>query len=207
MGTVGLNFGSPTSGTGFDVSATVATIVGNLKNVETPWNTQLTALQKQDTAISSLGTLMSNLSNDMEPVDRLERHPGAEDSSSSDTNVVQLTAASASSTAGTHTISVANLAKTSSGYLAPITNASDTLSGAISIQVGNGKAHTITIGSSDNTLSGLASAINSAGIGVTASVLKDSSGSRLSLVSGTSGAGGNITISSNSITDTSPARF
>lgn len=31
MGTVGLSFGSPTSGAGFDVSSTVATIVGNLQ--------------------------------------------------------------------------------------------------------------------------------------------------------------------------------
>ena len=60
MGTVGLNFGAATSGTGFDVSSTVAEIVGNLQNVETPWNTQLTTLESQDTAISSLGTLFSN---------------------------------------------------------------------------------------------------------------------------------------------------
>ena len=37
MGTVGLSFGSPTSGAGFNVSSTVAEIVGNLQNVETPW--------------------------------------------------------------------------------------------------------------------------------------------------------------------------
>ena len=65
MGTVGLSFGSPTSGAGFDVSSTVAEIVGNLQNVETPWKNQLTSLESQDTAISSLGTLFSNLSNDM----------------------------------------------------------------------------------------------------------------------------------------------
>ena len=45
MGTVGLNFGAATSGTGFDVSSTVAEIVGNLQNVETPWKTQLTTLE------------------------------------------------------------------------------------------------------------------------------------------------------------------
>ncbi len=44
MCAVGLNFGSPTSGTGFDVSATVARIVGNLQNVETPWKTPLKKL-------------------------------------------------------------------------------------------------------------------------------------------------------------------
>jgi flagellar hook-associated protein 2 len=56
MGTVGLNFGSPTSGAGFDVSSTVNTIVSNLRNVEAPWKNQLTALQSQDTAISNLGS-------------------------------------------------------------------------------------------------------------------------------------------------------
>ena len=79
MGTVGLSFGSPTSGAGFDVSATVAAIVGNLQNVETPWKTQLTALESQDTAISSLGTLFSNLSNDMSSLTDFHGRPGAED--------------------------------------------------------------------------------------------------------------------------------
>jgi len=45
MGSVGLNFGSATSGAGFDVATTVASIVANLKTVENPWNTQLTALK------------------------------------------------------------------------------------------------------------------------------------------------------------------
>ena len=68
------------------------------------------------------------------------------------------------------------------------------------IQVGTATAQTVTLNSSDNTLSGLAAAINSAGIGVTASVLTDTKGSRLSLVSGTSGAAGDITATS-AITD------
>jgi flagellar hook-associated protein 2 len=102
--------------------------------------------------------------------------------------------------AGTHTVVVNSLAKTSSGYLSVITDSSDTLSGSISIQVGSGTAQTITLDSSDDTLSGLASAINSASIGVTASVITDSAGSRLSIVSGTAGASGDLTISS-SITD------
>jgi flagellar hook-associated protein 2 len=57
MGTVGISFGSPTSGQGFNVSSTVSSIVANLQNVETPWKTQLTSLESQDTVISSLGTL------------------------------------------------------------------------------------------------------------------------------------------------------
>jgi flagellar hook-associated protein 2 len=199
MGTVGLSFGSPTSGTGFDVSTTVASIVSNLENVETPWKTQLSSLESQDTAISSLGTLFSNLSNDLSTLTDLEGIMAEKTGSSSDTDVLTLTAADSTAVAGTHTVEVTSLAQTSSGYLAPIASASDTLSGSITLQVGSGTKQTITLDSSDDTLSGLASAINSSGVGVTASVLTDSSGSRLSLVSGTSGADGAITVSANSI--------
>ena len=207
MGTVGLSFGSPTSGTGFDVSSTVASIVGNLRNVETPWKTQLTSLESQDTAISSLGTLFSKLSNDLSSLTDLTGIMAQKTGSSSDTNALELTAASSSAVAGTHTVVVKSLATTSSGYLTPITDASDKLSGSITLQVGTGKAQTIDVPASDNTLSGLAAAINASGVGVTASLLTDSSGSRLSLVSGTSGANGTVTVDSpsNSIVDTSNA--
>ena len=202
MGTVGLNFGSPTSGAGFDVSATVAQIVGNLQNVETPWKTQLTKLESQDTAISSIGTLLSNLSNDMSSLTEATGVLSQKTGSSSDTNVLELTSASNSAVAGSHTVTVTNLAQTSSGYLNKVVNASDKLSGSITLQVGaSGTPQTITLTSTDNTLSGLAKAINSSGVGIIASVLTDSTGSQLSLVSGTSGAAGGIVYSANSITD------
>lgn len=194
MGTVGLNFGAATSGTGFDVSSTVAEIVGNLQKVETPWNTQLTALESQDTAISSLGTLFSNLSNDMSSLTDAEGILAEKTGSSSDTNVLTLTSADSSATAGTYTVEVGNLATTSSGYLAQISNADDPLSGSITLQAGNGASLTITLNSTNNTLAGLAATINSSGVGINASVLTDSSGSMLSLVSATSGAQGNITV-------------
>jgi len=62
MGTVGLNFGSITSGNGIDVTATVNQIIAIEQAVETPWKNQLTALQAQDTALSTLGTNLSTLS-------------------------------------------------------------------------------------------------------------------------------------------------
>jgi flagellar hook-associated protein 2 len=200
MGAVGLSFGSPTSGAGFDVSSTVASIVSNLQNVETPWKTQLTAMEAQDTTISSLGTLFSNLSNDLSSLTDSSGVLAVKTGSSSDENVLQLTSASNSATAGTHVVEVSNLAQTSSGYLAEVTSASTTLSGSITLGVGGGTTQTINIADlSTKTLTGLAGAINSSGVGITASVLTDSSGSRLSLVSGTSGAGGNIAVSSNTI--------
>jgi len=211
MGTVGISFGSPTSGAGFDVSSTVAQIVGNLKNVETPWNTQLTALQSQDTSISSLGTLFSALSNDMSSLTDAEGTLALKTGSSSNTNVLSLTAADSTAVAGTHTVVVNSLAATSSGYLAEVSSSSDTLSGHFTLQVGSGTAQTFVIGagtsiagttytgSGADTLSDLATAINSSGVGVTANVESDSSGTWLSLTSGTSGGTGNITVSNSSL--------
>ncbi len=205
MSTVGISFGSPTSGTGFDVSATVASIVSNLQSVETPWKNQLSSLQSQDAVLSNLGTLFSNLSNDISQLTDLQGVLAQKTGSSSDTNVLELTSATASAIAGTHTVVVNNLAQTSSGYLDAVTNASDTLSGSLSITVGSGAAQTFnlsSLGSGQQNLAGLAAAINSAGVGVTASVLTDSSGSRLSIVSGTSGAAGELSVTS-SVTDAS----
>ena len=66
MGSVGLNFGSATSGDGIDVAATVSQIVTNLQVVETPWKSQLTKLTSQDTQLTSLGTQLSTLSTDLQ---------------------------------------------------------------------------------------------------------------------------------------------
>jgi len=199
---VGLSFGNPTSGDGFDVSSTVSSIVATLQNVETPWKSQISALQSQDAVISSLGTLFSNLSTDISNLTDLTGLMAEKEGSSSDTSVLTLSSATSSAVAGTYTVTVKNLAATASGYLNEITSTDDTLSGSLTIQVGSGSVQTITITSSTNTLSTLASAINSAGIGVTANVLTDSSGSRLSILSGTSGANGNLTITS-AVKDTS----
>ena len=117
MGTVGLSFGSPTSGAGFDVSATVAQIVGNLQKVETPWKNQLASLESQDTVISNLGTLYSKLSTDLSQLTNFNGVLAQKTGSSSDTNVVQLTAATSSAAAGTHTVVVGSSRKIQAGTL------------------------------------------------------------------------------------------
>jgi flagellar hook-associated protein 2 len=194
MGAVGINFGSATSGAGFDVTTTVASIVANLQQVETPWNTQLTALKADNTTLTSIGTDLSSLSTSLSSLTDFEGVMSQKDGSSSDTNVLTLSSASASATAGSHTVIVSQLAQTSSGYSDSITS-SDLLSGALTFQIGSRAATTIPVvsGTSD-TLTTYAAAINAADIGVSASVISDSSGSRLSLVSQTSGTTGAMTV-------------
>jgi flagellar hook-associated protein 2 len=197
MGAVGINFGSATSGAGFDVTTTVASIVANLKAVETPWNTQLTTLKSEDTTFTSIGTDLSTLSTSVSALTDFEGVMSQKDGSSSDTNVLTLSSASSSAVASSHTIVVSRLAQTSSD-VSDVVATGDMLSGALTFQVGStGTPQTVPVvaGTSD-TLTTYAAAINEASIGVTASVISDTSGSRLSLVSNTSGLGGQLTVTS-----------
>ena len=191
MGTVGLSFGSATSGQGFDVASTVTQIQASEQAIETPWQNQLTALKAQDTALSSLGTDLSTLTTSVQALTDFSGIFSAKEGSSSNPDLLSLSSADATAQSGSHTITVSQLAQTSSDVSTAISNASDTLSGSVTIQ-----GTVFNIGSSDDTLATLSAAINSAAIGVSSSVITDSSGSRLSIVSGTSGAAGQLSISS-----------
>src|ERR1700729_990207 len=189
MGTVGLSFGAATSGQGFDVASTVTQIQASEQAIETPWKSQLTALQAQDTIFTSLGSDLSTLTTSLQALTDFEGTFAEKQGSSSNTDLLSLTAADATSVAGSHTVVINSLAQTSSEVSGAISNAGDTLSGSVTIQ-----GQEFDIDSSNNTLSTLSAAINAADIGVKASVITDSSGSRLSLVSGTSGATGQLAV-------------
>ena len=114
-----------------------------------------------------------------------------------------------------------------SGTLTAIANASDTLSGSLSIKVGTGTAHTIMVGAAPstpapntfytgsasgwNTLSGLEVSINTASLGVTASIGDQRQRGRqsLSLVSNSHGSAGALTVNSsiNDITGTTALAY
>jgi flagellar hook-associated protein 2 len=104
---------------------------------------------------------------------------------------------------------VSNLATTSSAYSGYISSGSSLAGAVINVAYGSpndpGSTNTITIPSTDTTLAQAVSSINSGGYGVTASQMTDTNGSRLVLTSNTSGAAGNLTISSSSTNFTSAA--
>ena len=191
MGTVGINFGSATSGQGFDVASTVTQILASEQAIETPWKNQLTALQAQDTVLSTLGSHLATLTTSLQALTDFSGVFSEKQGSSSNTNLLSLSSANTTASAGSHTIVVTSLAQTSSEASSAIADPNDTLSGSLTIQ-----NHTFTVDSANNdtTLASLASAINSAGIGVKANVITDSNGSRLSLVSGTSGVAGQLSV-------------
>jgi flagellar hook-associated protein 2 len=201
MGTIGLSFGSPTSGQGIDVASTVTQMVTQLQGAEKPYKDQLTALQSQDTVISNLGSLLSTLSSDVsaltDPVGVLSGKLG----SSSDNNTLTLLSASTTATAGSHTVTVQQLAQTSTEASSAVA-ANDTLSGSFTFHIGSGSSQTVSVDPANATISSLAATINQAGLGITASVVTDSSGSRLSFISQTGGAAGQISIDSSALSDT-----
>ncbi len=210
MGTVGINFGAATGGTGFNVATTVASIVALSSAVENPWTAQLATLKTQDTALTTVGTHLAALSTAVSALTNFDGVLAAKEGSSSDTSVLTLTAASSAAVAGSHTVYVSKLASTSSTYTDELKGAGDVLSGSLTIQTGTAAstlgvqataAQTIPIGSTNDTLTTLAQYINNGDYGVSASVVTDTNGARLSLVSNNSGAAGQIQLGGG-LTDT-----
>ena len=134
MGGVGLNFGSPTSGQGFDVTSTVSQIVTNLQTVEKPWKDQLTALESKDSALSSIGTQLSTLTADLQALTDFNGTMAYKTGSSSNSDVLHLSSASASAVAGTHTVIVENLAQVSTAATDAV-KATDTIAGSVTFHV------------------------------------------------------------------------
>jgi flagellar hook-associated protein 2 len=194
MSTVGISFGAATSGQGFNVATTVASITALSSAIETPWKAQLTTLAAQNTTLTSIGTDLATLTTAVTALTDPTGVTSQKEGSSSDNNVLTLTSAGTTAVAGSHTIVVNSLASTASDYTDVVASAKDTLSGSLSIQIGTGTAQTIAIGSTNNTLATLASTINAGSYGVSAEVVSEGTGSRLLLASNTSGAAGAITL-------------
>jgi flagellar hook-associated protein 2 len=163
----------------------------------TALQTQQTTLGSQTGELSTIGTDLTNLDNAVEALSDPLGAFAAETATSSNSSVVNATASSTAS-AASHTITVNSLATTSSYYTNALSSSSSTIAnGSFQIQVGSNAPVTVTVNSSNDTLSQLAASVNSQNIGVTASVIQDATGYRLALVSDTSGAPGDIAVSSN----------
>jgi flagellar hook-associated protein 2 len=154
---------------------------------------QETTLDNQSSALQTINTDLTNLQTSVNALNNLSGTFSSLAANSSDNSVLTATVGSGA-TVGTHSVTVANLATASSYYTNEQT--SSTLpTGSFKLAVGTNNPVTIPVNSSDNTLAGLASYINNLNMGVTANVITDANGSRLSLVSNTTGAAGDLTIS------------
>ena len=191
-----LNSASNTSGSGINVSATVDAILQIDAAPEQNLQNRVTSLNAQTAALQSLQSNINDFQTALEALTSYSGDFGALTVSSSNNNLVSATAANGT-VAGTHVITVSHLATTSAEYTNSFSSATGQLpTGQFKLTVGANSAVTIPVDSGDgtDTLSGLAAYINKQDLGVNASVIADNSGSRLALVSRTTGAAGQITI-------------
>ncbi len=201
MGSMGFGLNLNTMGLGLNqglnVQQTVATLVAAAQATEQPLLDQQKLLSSQQSALNNINNLLNTLQTAVQALQDPVGALAATSAASSDASV--LTAATTTgATVGTHSVTVNSLATTSSYDTNALASDSTTFAtGQFTIQVGSGSPVTVTVDSTNNTLSGLASYINSQNYGVTASVITDANGSRLALVSNTSGAPGDLVISGN----------
>jgi len=180
---------------GINVQQAVAQAIAALAQPEVQWQNQQAGLQTETSDLNSIesdvNALITALSSLGDPVGSLAQMT----TTSSNSNIVTATAVNGAAT-GNHTVVVSNLATTASWYSDPVSDPNAALpAGSFTIQVGSGTPTQITVGSGVNSMNDLASAINGMNLGVTANVVTDSNGSRLSIVSNNSGAANDITIS------------
>lgn len=185
---------------GLNVQQTVAALVTAAEAPLQPLQNQEQVYTSQQSAINNINTLLGNLQTAVQSLQDPLGGLSATSATSSNTNV--LTASTTTgATPGNHTIAVTSLATTSTYDTNALASSTTTISpGSFSIQVGSNTPAVINVSSGNNndTLDSLASYINAGNYGVTASVITDVNGARLGLVSNTSGAPGDLTVSGNS---------
>ncbi len=199
---------SGSSSSGIDVSAAVNAVLYADRAPERAWQAQQTTLTAQSAAINQLQNESSALTESLYTLQDLNGALSGLTATSSNSAVLTATAA-IGTVAGNHTISVTQLATTGSAYSGTVaTSATQLSAGSFSITIGGGGPIPIHTGSgdgTDDTLNELAATINGRSLGVTASVVTDSTGSRLALVAKASGTAADFTVSSGSLAFTQPA--
>ena len=179
---------------GIDVTSAVTAALYADRAPERQWQAQQSGIAAQISALTTLQTALSSVSNDLDNLNDLGGPLAARTVSSSATQVAGT--ATPGAAVGSHLISVQSLASSASWYSPSLPSSSSNLgTSTLTITGADGTPTSFNTGSGVNSLSDLASAINASGIGVNASIVTDASGSRLALVSATTGSAADFTVS------------
>lgn len=190
--TVTLDTQSLFTGQGIDVQDMVNQVEQSERGEETQWQNEQTTLQSETTALTQLQSQLSTLSTDADNLTDISGVLGSITANSSNTGVVLATATTAAQTA-THVLQVQQLASTGAAYSSAIASDATLTPGSLSITVGS-NTQAVDIGTTNTSLSAIATAINNLQMGVTANVQTDASGSRLTIVSSSSGSAGSVSV-------------
>jgi flagellar hook-associated protein 2 len=186
-----------------DVTAAVAAGIYADRAPERIWESDQTTLTSQTTALTAMQTATTAVTNDLAALNTLTGPLSARTVTSSSSDV---TATAATGTvAGNHTIVVNSLATTGAWYSDLESSPTATLpASSLTLTTTAGLSATIATGSgaAGDTLNDLASAINGDNLGVTATVVSDSTGSRLAMIANSSGSAADFSITSANYTGT-----
>ena len=185
------------SSQGINVQAAVAAAIAAESGPLNQWEQEQAALQSQS---GDIGVIESNITTLQNALTGLSDPAGAllsMTSSSSDSNVLTATVAPGA-TPGNHVVVVNSVATTGSWYSDSVATGDTALpTGGFTLQVGSNAPIQVNFGSGDavDTLNQLATYIDGLNAGVTANVVNDGTGARISIVSNSSGAANDVTIS------------
>jgi len=183
---------------GIDVTEAVNSILYADRAPERGWQTQQATLASQTSAINQIENETSALSDSINSLADLEGPLSSVTATSSNTSLLTATAVSGTA-ASNNTITINSLATSAAWYSDEEASSSTALpTGTITITSASGTQTNISTGSgtSGDTLSDLATYINSQSLGVTANVITDANGARLALTSTTTGSASDFTVSS-----------
>ncbi len=178
-----------------------------ITNLSAAYQQPITLLQNQEqsyqTTLSAWGTLQSSLSSLQSALGGLQNIGSSSNRSVSLSNSnVASASVSANAAVGSYSLSDTVLAQSQSIYSQNFASASNAAlgTGTLQIQVGSGAVSNVSISSSNDTLNGIAGAINQANTGVTAAVVYDGTGYRLTLTGNSTGSGSAFSVSSSGAT-------
>lgn len=186
---------NPLSG-GLDIFGVVDQILAAAAAPKQSFEAQLDELDEKLSALSTLRTKLDAL---MASANSLKTDAfDAKSASSSDPTRATATASSLAS-AATYNLIITSLASSATLVTNAFADANSTTgTGSFTITQG-GTSKTVSIDTTNNTLNGIAAAINNLGLKLKANIITDSSGARLSIISSETGAANDITISGNTI--------
>ena len=196
-------------GSGLDVNAIVNSLMAVERQPLTRLQTTATTMQTKLSAFGQMQSLVSAFRDAMAPLYKADSYALTNASSSDPTSVS--VGSTAKAVPGTYSVSVSALSSTQSTVSASgqFTSETDVVgTGSLTLTLGTWSAGqtaftpktgttsvVIPIGASENTLAGIRDKINAANAGVSATIVTDSTGSRLAFQSSSTGANNGFRIS------------
>ncbi len=177
-----------------------------ITNLSAAYQAPITILRNQQqsyqTTLSAWGTLQNSLSGLQSAMSSLQNLGNTNNRSVtlSNDNAASATV-SANAPLGSYSLSNMVLAQSQSIYSGNFTSATNSVgTGTLQIRVGSGAVQNVTIDASNDSLDGIASAINQANTGVNAAVVYDGTGYRLTLTGKGTGVNSAFSVSTSGAT-------